>query len=494
MLRISRRLLYCAVAIPGCLAAHAALALPTVTDPGQGVVPLSSGATGAAELSGISYTGGTSYQAVGSNGATSLWTVSISVDPASGSILSTGITGSISAPGMGTRSEGVAFRASTGSVFVADAVASTITEFGMATGSTLGSVSVPAIYAPANIQSGKGLKSLAYGSDSLWTANEEALVPDGPLSTTTSGSWVRIQRFDQSLAATGQWGYLTDPITAQNPFVTTERSGVVDILSLSDTTLLVLEREFGGAVVPTFRSRLYLVDTADATDVSAFPTINAGGFTPLNKNLLWETDFGTASNFEAMTLGPSLNDGARSLVLVSDNGGGLSQNLYALTIAEATGDTLTVTLNGSGSGRVDSVPAGIACPGDCTEAFLTSGTLVDLQPTAHSDSSFTGWSDDCTGEGACQVAVTGNRVVTASFEPLPACAGGAVIVNSTDFTVPGSEVKSDTSIDTRGVVTIAPTADLTLRAPHVGFESGFSTETGGQLAVISENPGCATHP
>ena len=199
------------------------------------------------------------------------------------------------------------------------------------TGGTLGGVAVPPIYTPANVQSNMGLESLAFGPGGLWTANEEALVPDGPLSTTTAGTWVRIQRFDETLTAAGQWGYRTDPITALNPFISAERSGVVDILPWSATTLLVLERELGGAVVPTFRSRLYGVELAGASDVSALPTIDAGGFTPLAKTLLWEGSFGD-SNFEGMTFGPTFADGSTSLILISDNGGGLAQHLYALSV------------------------------------------------------------------------------------------------------------------------------------------------------------------
>jgi hypothetical protein len=320
------------VAVCGlCQAAALVLAQPTVIDPGQGRVSLSSGATAAAELSGITHVGGSTYHAVGDNGAKTIWTLSVGIDPLTGWIGSSAVTGGIAAAGLGTDSEGIAYRAATGTVFVSDEVASTIREFSLSTGSLVGSVSVPAIYAAGNVQSNMGLESLAFGAGGLWTANEEALVPDGPLATTTAGSWVRIQRFDQSLTASGQWGYRTDPITSLNSFISAERSGVVDILPWTATELLVLERELGGAVVPQFRSRLYLVDTATGSDVAALSTIAAGGFTPLAKSLLWERSFGF-TNFEGMTYGPTLADGARSLVLISDNGGGLNQDLYALAV------------------------------------------------------------------------------------------------------------------------------------------------------------------
>jgi hypothetical protein len=323
--------------------------MPTVVDPGQGVVSLPSGSTAAAELSGIAWTGGSGFLAVGDNGAKSLWTLGIGLDPATGFITSATVTGSISAAGLGSDSEGIAYRAATGSVFVSDEVASTITQFDAATGTALGGVAVPAIYAPANVQSNMGLESLAFGLGGLWTANEEAVVPDGPLSSTSQGSWVRIQRFDESLAAAGQWAYRTDPISALNPFVSAERSGVVDILPWTATSLLVLERELGGAVVPTFRSRLYGVDVTTASDVSAVPSLVSGGFTPLAKTLLWEGVFG-ASNFEGMTFGPALVDGSTSLLLISDNGGGLSQDLYALSVVPEPG-TVVLMLVAAGLGH-----------------------------------------------------------------------------------------------------------------------------------------------
>jgi hypothetical protein len=306
-----------------------ALAVPVVIDPGQGGVTLAAGGTTAAELSGITFAGGTTYYAVGDDGQPTIWELAVALDAVTGWITSAAVTGG-SAASLGSDSEGIAFRAATGSVFVADEVASTIREFRLADGSQVGSVAVPAIFAPANVQANRGLESLAYGPGGLWTANEEAVLPDGPLASTTTGSWVRIQRFGVDLEAAGQWAYRTDPISALSGLTTAERSGVVDVLPWSATELLVLERELGGAF-PRFRSRLYLVDTTLASDVSDVASLESGGFSPLAKTLLWERLF-SAANFEGMTFGPPLADGSRSLLLISDNGGGLAQQLYAVSV------------------------------------------------------------------------------------------------------------------------------------------------------------------
>jgi len=293
----------------------------SITDPGQSPFDLSSGPTPAAELSGIAYSGGTDYYAVGDDGATSIWQVYTSLNGMNGLIRSSVVTGGLPAPGLGADSEGIAVRRETNSAWVSDEIASSITEFSLATGAQIGTVAVPSIYRSANVQNNMGLESLSYAAGVLWTANEEALRPDGELSTTTAGSWVRIQQFGGTgMSAQSQYAYRTDPISEMSPFITVERSGLVDLLALPDGRVLSLERELGG-FLPHFRSRIYLLDFTGATDVSAVPTLSAGGFTAVTKTLLWQGLFGF-SNFEGITLGPRLRDGSYGILLVSDNGSG----------------------------------------------------------------------------------------------------------------------------------------------------------------------------
>ncbi len=79
---------------------------------------------------------------------------------------------------------------------------------------------------------------------------------------------------------------------------------------------------------------------------------------------------------------------------------------------------LTVTLAGSGTGTVSSVPAGIACGSSC-EARFEEGATVTLDAIAAPGSTFVGWSGGCTGSGACRVMLGDDTTVTASFEPSP---------------------------------------------------------------------------
>jgi hypothetical protein len=87
------------------------------------------------------------------------------------------------------------------------------------------------------------------------------------------------------------------------------------------------------------------------------------------------------------------------------------RELWALDL---TLRTLAVGRAGTGSGTVTSSPTGIDCGIDCTEDYYP-GTLATLMPTPAVGSSFTGWSGDCVGSGACVVTMDADRSVTATF-------------------------------------------------------------------------------
>ncbi len=74
---------------------------------------------------------------------------------------------------------------------------------------------------------------------------------------------------------------------------------------------------------------------------------------------------------------------------------------------------LSVVLAGTGSGSVSGAP-GISCPGKCSESFGASRRLV-LTATAHVGSTFAGWSGACSGTKACDIAMTADRAVAATF-------------------------------------------------------------------------------
>jgi len=311
-------------------AAATAATTASVSDPGHGSTPLAPGVAGASELSGLVWAGADTFYAISDSGA-ALYELDVDIDPASGAILSASVVGVLSLAS-GSDHEGVVHHPLGGSVLTADESGPAIREYRLSDGAELSSVTLPPIFAQA--RANLSLESLAQrvaasaSDDALWTANEEALTVDGPISDASSGTLVRLQRFDASLAPAGQWAYRTDPYPG-SAFLGQERSGVADLLALPNGELLVLERSFSSAL---FRARLYRVDFSDATDVSSLASLASGPFTPLSKTLLWERG-GVFENFEGLTLGPELDAGDRSLLLVSDDGGGALQSLYPLRIS-----------------------------------------------------------------------------------------------------------------------------------------------------------------
>jgi Domain of unknown function (DUF4214) len=77
--------------------------------------------------------------------------------------------------------------------------------------------------------------------------------------------------------------------------------------------------------------------------------------------------------------------------------------------------TLTVAIAGTGTGSVVSLPSGISCPADCVEAY-DEGTVVGFGVTVAPGTVFEGWTGGgCAGSGACSVAMTAHRTVTAQL-------------------------------------------------------------------------------
>ncbi len=160
----------------------------------------------------------------------------------------------------------------------------------------------------------------------LFTGTEAALVQDGPPATVGAGSPARILRYDlKQRRLERQYVYWTDPI-AEPPVPATQFAvnGLVELLPLNDEFLLSMERSFSVGAPDTGNTiKLYNVAIPGADDVNGFDSLATllGGIRPVEKSLLLNLDaLGIPlDNVEGMTFGPSLPDGRRSLILVSDN-------------------------------------------------------------------------------------------------------------------------------------------------------------------------------
>jgi len=315
------------------------------------------------ELSGITAIGEDAYLAV-SDEHPALQRLTIRVDRKTGAILSVDLGAPIRLRDKGGElldperaggdREGIAFDPSTGSVWIAnertddDRSRPSLERYEIASGRRTGRLTTssdPALAVFAHSRNNRALEGIARIPETggFWTANEEALVPDGDVSNVKGGTVVRLVRLDAALRPVAQAAYRTEPLSGpiRHPllFVGSERNGVSDLLALPGGTLLVLEREFAGEASGSARNRirLFAADVSGATDVSRGEL--AGGLDgrkiePAAKRLLFDRTFAPGnSNFEGMTLGPALDGGDRSLLLVADNNGGAQQALLALRIS-----------------------------------------------------------------------------------------------------------------------------------------------------------------
>jgi hypothetical protein len=165
--------------------------------------------------------------------------------------------------------------------------------------------------------------SLSPNQRSLFTANEGYLLADR--ETADVSDRIRILRYEDrgpgGFVPVEEFFYLAEP-----------GQGVVEIVALSESELLVLERGFEPGVGNTVR--IFRVSLDGAEDVSDEPSLAALGLEPLEKELLVDLadcpPSGAKSpgmqeknplldNFEALTLGPRLPGGRQSLLLISDD-------------------------------------------------------------------------------------------------------------------------------------------------------------------------------
>lgn len=158
----------------------------------------------------------------------------------------------------------------------------------------------------------------------LWFSMEAPLIQDGPVALRDAGATVRFTALDRrSGTLLHQYAYHLEPIGPAPPDRLAD-NGVSEILAVDASHFLVIERsgvqqddkEF------RFRPRLYCASTRHATAVGGLASLRDAPVQPMAKRLLF--DFTAIAmpridNVEGMTWGPSLANGHRSLLFVTDN-------------------------------------------------------------------------------------------------------------------------------------------------------------------------------
>jgi len=98
---------------------------------------------------------------------------------------------------------------------------------------------------------------------------------------------------------------------------------------------------------------------------------------------------------------------------LEDDGGFMGSATQQVSVA--TAHNLAVSIGGAGTGKVTG--PGISCPGSCVNEYASSSSVL-LTATPSAGSAFSGWSGGgCSGTGSCEVAMSSDRAVTATFVP-----------------------------------------------------------------------------
>ncbi len=249
--------------------------------------------------------------------------------------------------GIGVTGKGTVYISSEGEVSGTNTirVAPFIKEFSLANGQQVGTLPIPSKFLPDSATAASQTKgtydNLAFESvavtpngKTLVSASENALAQDGPRGTASSGSRSRIVKFNLASGVAGkEFLYQTDAVAvAPNPATGFATAGLVDLLALDNTGnhLLALERSYSSGVAGTGNTiKLYEVNLDGATNIKGTDSLNAlsasqlASIQPAQKQLLLNFDKlnlpSGLDNVEGLTFGPTLADGRRSLVLVSDD-------------------------------------------------------------------------------------------------------------------------------------------------------------------------------
>lgn len=194
------------------------------------------------------------------------------------------------------------------------------------------------------VRANQGVESLAVTPDGRLVAGlEQPRLADGPSTGAGDGSShderglrTRLVEFvaeGHSWRVARQWMYPLAPTRLGNGFdrvCSHGDNGLTELVALGPTTFLSLERAclIDGSGRARNTIAIYHVEVEGADDVSEIPSLGRATVRGVAKQLVLDfdtiidrlpPDLDYLDNFEAMTLGPILPDGGRTLLVVSDD-------------------------------------------------------------------------------------------------------------------------------------------------------------------------------
>jgi hypothetical protein len=189
--------------------------------------------------------------------------------------------------------------------------------------------------------------TLTPSEDFLFTALEEPLVQDDTPASVVKGAKGRILRFarnGETYSAGQEFVYPIEmnPIPQGQQVARDLYNGVSDMLALDQNHLIAMERGTVQVGAEAFMTsvRLYLVTITDtATDVSGMDSLRDQSYIPVEKSLLLDLNsildrltpgWQNLDNLEGISFGPSLPNGNRTVILISDDNFNAVQRTQAL--------------------------------------------------------------------------------------------------------------------------------------------------------------------
>ncbi|NVD72546.1 esterase-like activity of phytase family protein [Duganella sp. BJB1802] len=182
---------------------------------------------------------------------------------------------------------------------------------------------------PRNNLSFEGL-SFAPDGGTLWVSMEGPLYQDGEAPTPEQGAVNRITHFARDGKVLGQFAYPLGAIPATPGKGKFADNGISEIVALSDTRLLAMERSGVQGADGKYKDyvRLFEIDTDGASDIRQLPSLRGASYQPARKRLVLDVNqlkLPIVDNLEGMSFGPTLANGHASLVLISDDNFGKNQ-------------------------------------------------------------------------------------------------------------------------------------------------------------------------
>jgi peptidoglycan hydrolase-like protein with peptidoglycan-binding domain len=170
----------------------------------------------------------------------------------------------------------------------------------------------------------------------------------------------------------------------------------------------------------------------------------------------------------------------------------ITLNCPGVTPTQPSTYTITATKSGTGQGTVTGT--GLSCVANTCTANVANSSSITLTATPTTGSTFTGWSNGCTGTSTCTLSSAAS--VTATFTLVPDTTLPTISLTSPSGTISGPVTLSATASDNVGVTSVQFLIDGSListltTAPYTGSwnTTGISDGTHTLTAIARDAAG-----